>query len=781
MSDVFSQSENLITYDGLLKKMKNALKRQEFFNKVNEKYQAIIVDEFQDTDKDQWEIFKTLFSGNKRSFFLVGDPKQSIYRFRNADLYVYFEAAKLLGEENKQILDVNYRSNYSLVKALNSLFSGGNDKSCWLHLPKEKTTIPYIPIKAKDESHKNISEASIHFIIGKDKIKKRWPSSYIEEKLFLPYIAAEIQNLAKTQSYCDIAILVKDRYQAQRVIHCLKENNISYIAKNQKPITSSIAFHSLKALFEAILSPKDNSKLRILLKTPYIDESYQSIETYDENLIDKAVFNIFYLKEILEEKWLFHFFREFLQTKWSDEEITVEKRLIRNENLQIYRDTMQLIEVIFDSLKDERGTSIEEILSIFSKLSKLDKDDDEKIKRWLNFDEKGVQIMTMHMSKGLEYSYVFALGLAMRSPAIEEEFLLEKDSIEEFDLEKNRQFYVAVTRAKEKVYIPVAIDESNSPIAYGTASPFELFYAYKMRNDNEEDVYSIIENLSLEGFNLFVKTLENTSLEVIETPKEIQQEKEQEKAILVSPPSNEFYTQRKTVFSFSNLSSKNKDEKEKEINESYIFSSSKLPVGPKTGIILHEVFEKIFSSRLSNFYEKECYKQIIDNVLKHTFLKNETNVICEMVKRALNAPLLEDRSLFLRDISINQMLIEEEFLFPIGKNFLKGFIDFIFFYGDKYYLLDWKTNWLGDNADDYTTEKLSKVMQAHNYHLQGSIYFEAIERLLKMKKMKKDFGGMFFIFLRGLQDEKSLNQRGIFHFIPDKTELNLEKELLCLE
>src|SRR5262249_291177 len=87
--------------DEILIEMKRDLSSMSFWQKVQGKYRAVIIDEFQDTDPLQWDIFKTLFlesSSKIEAFYLVGDPKQSIYRFRKADVYTYLSAKAYLGE-----------------------------------------------------------------------------------------------------------------------------------------------------------------------------------------------------------------------------------------------------------------------------------------------------------------------------------------------------------------------------------------------------------------------------------------------------------------------------------------------------------------------------------------------------------------------------------------------------------------------------------------------------------------------------------------------------------
>ena len=122
----YQHEEERLSPDDILRKMNQALDRSSFLIKVQSLFRAAIVDEFQDTDPLQWQIFSRLFLSKALPWegylYLVGDPKQSIYSFRQADIYTYLAAAKALGEESCYSLDVNYRSRAILVEALNHLF-----------------------------------------------------------------------------------------------------------------------------------------------------------------------------------------------------------------------------------------------------------------------------------------------------------------------------------------------------------------------------------------------------------------------------------------------------------------------------------------------------------------------------------------------------------------------------------------------------------------------------------------------------------------------------------
>ena len=106
----------------------------------------------------------------------------------------------------------------------------------------------------------------------------------------------------------------------------------------------------------------------------------------------------------------------------------------------------------------------------------------------------------------------------------------------------------------------------------------------------------------------------------------------------------------------------------------------------------------------------------------------------------------------LSQIPPSQVQQEMEFLFPYENGLMKGFADLAFEWGKKYYLLDWKTNYLGSSIQDYSSENIVKSMERHDYFLQASIYTEALKRYVKLfdnRPFSQSFGGVFYIFVRG--------------------------------
>jgi exodeoxyribonuclease V beta subunit len=112
--------------------------------------------------------------------------------------------------------------------------------------------------------------------------------------------------------------------------------------------------------------------------------------------------------------------------------------------------------------------------------------------------------------------------------------------------------------------------------------------------------------------------------------------------------------------------------------------------------------------------------------------------------------------------------------------FMTGFVDMVFVKDGKYYILDWKTNFLGETLEHYQDEHLLHAMNAHNYHLQYLIYSVGLRRYLRMQlgEAYSDaaLGGVYYLFIRGIREGSTA---GIYHVCPSKEELDRMEEFLC--
>lgn len=166
-----------------------------------------------------------------------------------------------------------------------------------------------------------------------------------------------------------------------------------------------------------------------------------------------------------------------------------------------------------------------------------------------------------------------------------------------------------------------------------------------------------------------------------------------------------------------------------------------LPVGSETGTLVHSIFQEIFESDFANI------QQIVFKKLSFSSLRGWETVLLKQIESLLKLPL--DGFCLL---DLKEYMVEMEFLFSSGDQTIKGFADLVFCYKGKYYILDWKSNWLGPNDSFYSEENLRKSMEENDYYLQAKLYAEALKRYVKLfdtRPFETLFGGAFYVFVRG--------------------------------
>jgi exodeoxyribonuclease V beta subunit len=234
------------------------------------------------------------------------------------------------------------------------------------------------------------------------------------------------------------------------------------------------------------------------------------------------------------------------------------------------------------------------------------------------------------------------------------------------------------------------------------------------------------------------------------------------------------------------------------------------PRGAKAGLFLHDLLERLdFTGAESPFLEK----LVADGLRGYGFDAHWEEAVCTMVRNLLSTPLEEKReALILSSIPNHERINEMEFYFPLKafskeqlahifnrpwatslragvpgplerfhfsptRGFMKGFIDLIFRYEDRFWLVDWKSNHLGNRVEDYGRPALEGQMEDQGHTLQYHIYVLALDQYLRTRlkayDYERDFGGVFYLFLRGIDPARGAG-RGIYR---DKPDYALVKEL----
>lgn len=709
--------------DELLQKMQKALGKESFAQLVKEKYRVVIIDEFQDTDPIQWDIFRRLFLQNQKcSLYLVGDPKQSIYGFRNADIYTYAQAIEELGKEKKALLNTNFRSSPSLINALNAFFS---KIPHWLSLPHFPDVLTYHPVNTgRQKTH--FQESSLQFFLTKaeKKREKNWPPKITEETRLFPYIASEIIRLHTKEKICfdEIAILVKDRFQAKRLEEYIKKWNLQAAYQRNAHIAETKGFFAMEMLVHAFAFSSEESLKNFFLFIGFSTSAFEE--------------NPFFLKQIfssMETNTFAIFFPQFLKQKFKEK--TIYEILVQYQEKIFFLAFQQIAEILLE----KSFMHPKDLLQWMKSLETVSIEENPYLQFRKEEENNKVKIMTIFASKGLEFEIVFALGIASCS--------LEEESNEEKEAEKMRELYVAMTRAREKLYVPFIFHEEKASSFPKGNTALDIFFS-KIKGYAVPSEKEIVENF-LQELPVEITWIEDVSINPLKAEKQSVKQ-------LISAKDFSMDFPITTLSSFSSLahakspiqlhelySSQNLEEK----------TSHTLPMGSETGIVIHNIFECIFSDRSMPVHN------IIQQQLVTSSLSEWIEVIEKMVKEIIEMPLID--SFALKDLSLGEYFQEMEFLFSEGNQFIKGFADLIFQKNEKYYLLDWKTNWLGIKDADYTVKNMEKVMIQNDYFLQAKLYAKALKRYVKLfdnRPFSTLFGGAIYVFLRG---------KKAYHFIPD--------------
>lgn len=681
-----SPNESISAVDNLIRS-ENA---ESLLCSLREKFQLVLIDEFQDTDKKQWNIFSRLFASENfsGSLFLIGDPKQSIYEWRNADLPTYLKAKSTFPCEAQLHLVNNYRSSPKLMQGINLLFS---KCSPFLEIPG----YPPIEYHALSPQCTDTFSSSLHSPVH-----------------FFPYDTVKDQGnwIAHTARYLqdtyqiplgNMAILVTDSSQAFDIItHCPLpigfSKNKSIFHLTETPFLTLI-------LIEAILYPERYEKIqRVLLsslfrlslndvveKKEYYSSYFFSLHSY---IFSHGLLATFYHFMSLQDVSL-------LQTPQGD---LIFQEM---ENLCAYLESKSPYphhQLLYLHYFSETGPWEETLC--FSSYSE---------------DQEVMKMTTIHASKGLEYDVVFCPGL-------------DKSKKTKTSSEWMREMYVACTRAKKQLFIPIQ----------NTSSPRRnsAWTSYLQRIGSQHSISHFANHLAQEypdlfSFSSYSPPIRTSSAACV-----------QPDTFTLSLPSP------RHMFSFSSVKAMLDDTSSFDDSPSLsLTESSSLPLGRKTGIVIHKILEAI-SPKFHIPYDKIL--EIVTCRVKSTHLEGYEQYIAQQLLYTFSSPLTFSEDTFsLKNTSPHKMTSEASFLFSYQEDLWQGNIDLFFEHNSRYYIIDWKTSFLGENSEDYSQENLWNYIKKENLDYQGKIYIHAAQRFLQQFDITNHVE-MGFVFIRGMHHHR---------------------------
>lgn len=628
----------------------SALKKE-----LQKKYDVAIIDEFQDTNQQQWDIFREVFKNESHSLIVVGDPKQSIYAFQGADVNVYENAIGTF--ENGYKLSHNYRSTDQMIEACNRLFEQdffkGSDITFFRSEPPEapgdktlnatfdgKEIKPFwICNSEKKEKNEDGSVKKSEVPISAEEFAKLAVEKIVDCCTYDKNGKTRLQVYEKKEknfrnvSFKDFAVLAKTSSEMEKIENAMKDSGIPFLRYKDKNLFRGIECKHWISLINAIASPDFTGHKRAFLSealfTRFFDIPIENVtdEKYDSPTCDERKTLIEWQILAEDRKWA-----KLLESIF--EKTQIEKRLSGLDNLQTLSKFRQIGEYIVEYLY-KNDSSLDGVSRHLSRLvARTEGADDEGslVARGTDFD--CVQLMTIHASKGLEFPVVIAAGgFKQRNNQIPQVYLYHEEKKDdegkpvgkyaklsfsedgkekmknEEEIEWQRLFYVAYTRASSLMILPnyeksrsgdKRIDNVFTKTITASLSAF-------MQNDANKKLY---ENL--------IFSEENNRKLSKEVQEILKHKKEKESDGTTEDSQKEVFTELKDAKnrllkknSYSSLGHKkialneyvsDKYKPEEQDDDDNLEETSELsdsdylkgyPRGSKLGLALHSIFEKI--------------------------------------------------------------------------------------------------------------------------------------------------------------------------------------------
>ena len=821
---------SIFNFNDLIKTVENKyldpdLKNDDSINNIQNRFKCVLVDEFQDTDKTQWNIIKKFFKTKKHFLLCVGDPKQAIYKFRGGDIETYLDARS----NAKEVFNLtdNYRSSNKLLHVINKLYKNGLKKSKLSYTELTSKINKYI-----DPKFKNVFEI-IEFS------KKEIDIEDLATHYIINFI---LRN--KEIDINKIAILTSNNFQCLDLKNKLSKFNIPCNINNVQNIFDTEASTLLSCLIACLLQPKLFKNITLLATSKFVE-----IELEELNVDHKSK-----KLEILSKKCI----------NWSNELRSKGFLNIISELIIIYKSSS----IIRDSDLNSNLFQLSEIIEIelinndfnLNKVFKWYQNQLDDSLRICNGDDfltknltfkNGINLTTIHSSKGLEFDIVLCPYLSIisnksnkikgpiwKSNTDKTLYInisnnygkVEKFKyIEETDLlkEDERLIYVALTRSKYKLIIFNDLDDTNNILNSDLLPNLKNINIYKSAFEGgieKDKIKEIYDRFQIKRFN-------NNLWKLDTFDKKVNQNSTKDQIISYSSYSswirkdkkidaviNQYkdYEDNISIINIDQFSYSNKLKNQPKYF-SYPNPLSEFPKGTIAGTCLHKIIER-FEFRNDN--SQELINLIVDELKFHQIDTSLAFKVKDAILRIINIPLggklqnkrlvdipnenilkevkydltlsYEGRNLNSHDIS-KCFLLDQEYEFGeeyankvndlkiMNKGFHSGCIDCIFPVGNtledsKWWVIDWKSNFISGSdmseclPRNYNYKNMRDEMIKHHYPLQSHLYLLALHRLLKWRiknyQPNLHLGGYIYLFLKGLPDFKLFEQSNLQDISP---------------
>ena len=803
-------------FDDMLSRLDEALRGdsgEALASAIRQRFPVAMIDEFQDTDPQQYRIFRRIWRQQpETALLLIGDPKQAIYAFRGADIFTYMKARGDVAAH--YTLDTNWRSSPGMVGSVNRLFSLSDN-------PFMFREIPFLPVKAAAKNQ------GLRFTVDAADVPAMnvWlmPGETVgagDYQTFMAQLCAtQIRDwlsagqqgrallwrgeTSRPVQASDITVLVRNRLEAAQVREALQTLGIpSVYLSNRDSVFETLEAQELLWLLQAVLSPERENTLRSALATSMFGLTARDIENLnqDEQAWDALVEEFSEYRQIWRQRGVMPMLRALMTARHIAENLLAtrggERRL--TDILHI----SELLQEAASQLESEHAL----VRWLTQHIAEPDSNAASQQMR-LESDKHLVQIVTIHKSKGLEYPLVW-LPFIARFRKQDQAFYHDREtfaavldlgqdeaSLELAEAERLaedlRLLYVALTRAVWHCSLGVAPLSSRK----SGNSDFHLSALGRLLQAGE----------AMDAAGLAARLADFCHGDIaLQRPGELDLTPWQAPAASI-PPLSARELQRRIaddwrVTSYSGLQqhgfSSGQDLLPRldidavgvgEVVEEPQLTPHQFPRGAAPGTFLHSLFEELdFTQPVPDGWMAEKLQLSGFDAQWAPVL---TDWLGGVLKTRLPGPDIALNQLAARDkqvemafyLPIAQLLTAERLdalirqYDPLSadtppldfrqvRGMLKGFIDLVFRHEGRYYLLDYKSNWLGEDREAYTRPAMEQAMRAHRYDLQYQLYSLALHRYLRHRLADYDydrhFGGVIYLFLRGMDGQEG--GQGIF-------------------
>ncbi|MGV6989739.1 exodeoxyribonuclease V subunit beta [Testudinibacter sp. P80/BLE/0925] len=843
-------------FGDLLQRLKTALyaeNGQSLAQLIRQQFPFAMIDEFQDTDLEQYQIFKRLYLDQADSrdsgMIMIGDPKQSIYAFRNADIFTYLTAAEQA--QQRFTLDTNWRSTPQLIAAVNKLFAHAATPFIYPQIQFQAVNAG----KSAVQLHLNgVQQKPLNVMLSED-----------DKSDMATACAASIQQWLKgieqgevrfsdpnlTLAAKDLAVLVRNVNEAKQVKQALANLGIQsvYLSDRSSVLESDWA-QAISYLLAACLNPQQESTLMKVLASRLFQFNAQQLSQLrqDERAWERWIRDFSYYQRLWQTQGVLPMIHRLLQ-----QQKLVAKLLAMPDGERAITDILHLAEFL------QQGASLNEnehaLLSWFETMINNHDPEADEVRLRLESERNLVKIVTIHKSKGLEYGVVWLpfLGSGFAKKKGESQRLQryhdgqnqlcydlddshQQENLQERLAEELRLLYVALTRARYQLNIgfPTKLNtksnwnalayllsdnamllQAKNNLEWNTAAQLSRYladddYSLTALSDLQADDWraAVAQAETLEAANFDGQIEQNWTVGSFTALAAMQQRNQQRRQNRQQPSENslksEHYHDSGADYDSEHLDFSlwlNQPSAQIELKQwqGQIHNPFTLPQGAKVGNVLHHWLQYAdFSQAPSAEALPDLCRQLnlaadewlaplqywLQQLYQTPFLTTapfgKTKVrladlpaqdcLKEMafmisMDAPLNVPQLNRLLRQYHPLAAQQAPLQLDQI----QGMLRGFIDLVCRVSGKYYLIDYKSNYLGEGYQAYQSAQLANVIAYQRYDLQYLIYTLALHRYLQQRDphydYQRDFGGVYYLFLRGMDGVSS--DSGVYFDKPD--------------